>query len=105
MHSRLRSIKISFDLAFYLTMLQSLKRVVLSLVLLSAGALTLLLSDLHSRDRARNAASEKPSRSSVAILKHASNRLLDELERGVLEQLAAAGYRDGERLAIQRFSA
>ncbi len=41
----------------------------------------------------------------MALLKHASNRLLDELECGVLEQLAAEGYRDGERLALQRFSA
>ena len=41
----------------------------------------------------------------MAILKHASNRLLDELESGVLEQLAAAGYEDGQRLRLQRFSA
>ena len=31
--------------------------------------------------------------------------MLDDAERGVLEQLAAAGYRDGERLDLQRFSA
>ena len=86
-------------------MLQSLKRVVLSLVLLSAGALTLLLSDLHSRHRTRSPVAGGPSQLRVALLKHASNRLLDELECGVLEQLAAAGYRDGERLALQRFSA
>ena len=35
----------------------------------------------------------------------ASNALLDEVEQGVMEQLAAAGYKDGERLAIRRFSA
>lgn len=86
-------------------MLQNLKRVVLSLVLLGAGALTLLLSDLHSRDRARNSSEERPAQLPVAILKHASNRLLDEVECGVLEQLAAAGYKDGERLTLQRFSA
>jgi ABC-type uncharacterized transport system substrate-binding protein len=86
-------------------MLQNFKRVVLSLVLLSAAALTLLLSDLHSRDRARNSAAETASQLRVAVFKHASNRLLDEVESGVLEQLAAAGYRDGERLALQRFSA
>lgn len=86
-------------------MLQNFKRVVLSLVLLSAGALALLLSDLHSRESARNQATGKPAQTSVAILKHASNWLLDEVENGVIEQLAAAGYRDGGRIKLQRFSA
>ena len=86
-------------------MMPLLKGVLLSLVLLTAGALTLLLSDLHSREGARKAAGERASRIAVAVLKHSSNPLLDEVERGVLEQLAAAGYRDGERLALQRFSA
>ena len=81
------------------------KRVLLSLVLLGAGALTLLLSDLHSREGARSAKGEKSAAIPVALLKHASNMLLDDVERGVLEQLAAAGYRDGERLALQRFCA
>jgi ABC-type uncharacterized transport system substrate-binding protein len=88
-------------------MIPILKRVLLSLVLLSAGALVLLLSDLHSREGARNQnqKGERPSSIPVALLKHSSNLLLDEVERGVLEQLAAAGYREGERLALQRFSA
>lgn len=86
-------------------MLQILKRVWLSLVLLSAGALTLLFSDLHSRESARQAEQGQSVQVRVALLKHASNRLLDEVEGGVLEQLAAAGYRDGERLSLQRFSA
>ena len=79
------------------------KRLVLSLGLLAAASAILLLSDLHSRVGARRSAG--PVRIPVAILKHASNRLLDEVERGVLEQLAAAGYQDGERIALQRFSA
>ena len=82
-----------------------LKRVLLSLVLLSAGALTLLLSDLHSREGARNRRGERPSSIPVALLKYCSNPLLDDAERGVLEQLAAAGYRDHERLDLERFSA
>src|ERR1019366_8972321 len=86
-------------------MMPILKRVLLSLILLGAGALTLLLSDLHSRESARNHSGAKPCRVPVAILKHVSNMLLDDVERGTLEQLAAAGYRDGERLALQRFSA
>ncbi|MEI6781321.1 MAG: ABC transporter substrate-binding protein [Verrucomicrobiota bacterium] len=88
-------------------MIPILKRVLLSVVLLAAGALVLLLSDLHSREgaRNRNQKGEGPSRIPVALLKHSSNPLLDDAERGVLEQLAAAGYRDGERLALQRFNA
>jgi ABC-type uncharacterized transport system substrate-binding protein len=77
----------------------------LSLALLSAGALTLLLSDLQSRDGGRKPADATLSQVPVAILKHASNRLLDEIERGVLGQLAAAGYQDGERIKLERFSA
>ena len=86
-------------------MIPILKRVLLSVVLLSAGALTLLLSDLHSREGARNQKGGRSTSIPVALVKHSSNSLLDDAERGVLEQLAAAGYRDGERLALQRFSA
>ena len=86
-------------------MMRILKRVLLSLVLLSAGALVLLLSDLHSREGARKPTGAGASRIPVALLKHSSNPLLDEVERGVLEQLATAGYRDHERLALRRFSA
>ena len=86
-------------------MISIFKRVLLSLVLLSAGALVLLFSDLHSRESARNRPENKSAAIPVALLKHSSNRLLDDIERGVLEQLAAAGYRDGEKLALQRFSA
>jgi ABC-type uncharacterized transport system substrate-binding protein len=86
-------------------MIPILKRVLLSVVLLSAGALTLLLSDLHSREGARNQTGGRSARIPVALAKSASNSLLDDAERGVLEQLAAAGYRNGERLDLQRFSA
>lgn len=86
-------------------MWQTFKRVLLSLVLLGTGALTLLLSDLHSREGRRVLESAAQSRAPVAILKHASNLLMDEVERGVLEKLSAEGYKDGERIALQRFSA
>ncbi|MBN2505224.1 MAG: ABC transporter substrate-binding protein [Verrucomicrobia bacterium] len=86
-------------------MKQVFSRVFLSLVLLVAAALTLLLSDLHSRERARNGALSAQAKIPVAILKHASIALLDEVERGILARLAAAGYEDGGRIALQRFSA
>jgi ABC-type uncharacterized transport system substrate-binding protein len=81
------------------------KRVWLSLALLGAGALILLLSDTHSRVGARRPSAASQGPVPVALLKHASNRLLDELENGVLEKLAAEGYRDGEKIALRRFNA
>jgi ABC-type uncharacterized transport system substrate-binding protein len=81
------------------------KRLILSLVLLGAATLVLLLSDLHSREGARNKKTGTRTGRTVAILKHASNLLLDDVERGVLEKLAAAGYQEDGRLALQRFSA
>jgi ABC-type uncharacterized transport system substrate-binding protein len=86
-------------------MWQTLKRVLLSLVLLGAAALTLLLSDLHSRVGGEAMSPADQGQIPVAILKHSSNALLDEAERGLLHSLTAAGYKDGERLALQRFSA
>ncbi len=86
-------------------MRQLFSRVFLSLALLAAAALTLLLSDLRSRNGAREDAARAGAPVPVAILKHASNALLDDAERGVLEKLAADGYRDGGRIALQRFSA
>ncbi len=82
-----------------------LKQVLLSVVLLCAAALVLLLSDLRSRERSKGQAGPTQAKHSIALLKHASNSLLDELEQGVLDQLAQAGYRDGERLAVSRFCA
>ncbi|MFA6561419.1 MAG: ABC transporter substrate-binding protein [Verrucomicrobiia bacterium] len=86
-------------------MWQTLKRVLLSVVLLGAAALTLLLSDLHSREGGRAGESATRSQIPVAILKHASNVLLDEVEHGLLQGLSAAGYKNGERLALQQFTA
>jgi hypothetical protein len=80
-------------------MLQIIKRIWLSLLLLGAGAATLLLSDLHSREGAEDDDDKGNAPIQVALLKHASNQLLDDVERGAIEQLAAAGYRDGERIA------
>lgn len=85
--------------------MQVLKRILLSLVLLGAGALTLLLSDLHSREGERAKDRTAQAKAPVAILKHASNSLMDEVERSLLQHLAAEGYRDGERITLQRFCA
>ena len=83
----------------------TLKRLLLSLALLGAASLVLLFSDLHSRKGAqgKNNGSQAPRQ--VALLKHSSTMLLDEVERGMVAQLAAAGYQEGGRLALQRFNA
>jgi ABC-type uncharacterized transport system substrate-binding protein len=86
-------------------MKQVLKRMLLSLALLATASLVLLLSDLHSRQGARQAKGDARGEIRIALLKHASNQLLDDVERGVLEQLAKSGYADGGRMSLQRFSA
>lgn len=86
-------------------MRQIFQRVLLSLLLLASGGLVLLLGDLHSRTGGRKPGDGGTGPIPVAILKHASNRLLDDVEQGVLDQLAADGYKDGEALALQRFCA
>ena len=48
----------------------------LSCGLIGAAALVLLLSDLHSRDRARGERDGGGAKRSVALLKHGSNALL-----------------------------
>ncbi len=82
-----------------------IKRLLVSLLLVGAAAMVLLLSDLHSRDRGRKEAASGGTKPAVALLKHASNGLLDELETGVVEGMAAAGYADGGRIVLRRFSA
>lgn len=86
-------------------MMALVKRVLLSLVLLSAAGLLLLLSDLHSRQGRLKPNTDRSVPIRVALLKHTSNQLTDDVERGILEQLGNAGYTDGDRLALQRFSA
>lgn len=66
-------------------------------ILLAAGVL--LFSDLRSR----RAPAEPVTR--IALLQHASQKMLDEEYSGVLAGLAEAGYVEGQNLRIQRFIA
>ena len=65
----------------------------------------LLYSDLGSRNRsvAAGAGSTGPRR--VAVVQHASQVVIDEGLRGVLEALAQRGYADGGRLQLRRYNA
>lgn len=81
------------------------RSVFVSLLLLAGVALALLLSDLHSREGKRNRPSGAQAKIPVAIFKYASHAVLDETERGIVEELASRGYKDGDRIAVQRFNA
>lgn len=80
------------------------KPVLLSLGLLGAAALTLLLSDLHSRvgQQAKDSAATQIP---IVLLKHVSNLALDDVEQGCIAGLAAGGFKDGERITLTRYTA
>lgn len=80
-------------------MLYALRRLALGLGLIALASAILLVSDRGGRERSESAALR------VAILQHANTIVLDDGLRGTLEALAEKGFRDGERLRIERFNA
>src|SRR5438105_2044019 len=68
-------------------------------VLIALSSAVLLMSDL----RQRKGAGGRIRR--VAIVPHASQPVLDDGVRGMLDALAANGFIDGRSIAIQRFNA
>jgi putative ABC transport system substrate-binding protein len=76
------------------------RRLGFSLLLLSAVAGLLLWSDRHSRQGQASAAAQIP----IALLTHSSNPLLDETRLGILDGLAAHGFRDGGKIALTTFN-
>jgi ABC-type uncharacterized transport system substrate-binding protein len=77
------------------------RRLLLGLALIALASAGLLFSDT-SRRRAQTSERSAPR---VAILQHASQPIIDEGIRGMLEGLAAAGYEDGTTLEVSRFNA
>lgn len=77
------------------------KRLILGMTLILLAAAVLILSDWRSRKGQSNAGGPL----SIAILKHVSNTILDEIETGLLTTLEKRGYRQGESLRLQRFCA
>lgn len=71
----------------------------LALIALISGIL--LYSDLAGRSR--SASSERKMR--VAFVQHASQPVLDDAARGVMEAMAARGFVDGGRMQLQRYNA
>ena len=79
----------------------AVKRLSLGLALIVLASAVLLVSDCDRRTT--RAATRQVFR--VAIVQHASTPVLDEGVQGMIEGLAAAGFRDGERLRIQTYNA
>ncbi len=78
-------------------------RVGLAVLLILLVATILLWSDRHSRKN--QVESPQSSRQfSLALLLHSSSPVVDEAKQGVLDGLAAAGFRDGETLAITSYN-
>ncbi len=87
---------------------ETLKRIGLGLVLIALAAGVLLYSDRRSRLNARGsevADGQAPRPIRVALVQHASLSVLEEGAAGVIEALAARGYRDGGRISLRRFNA
>jgi len=88
-------------------MLDSLKRLSLGIALIAVASGILLYSDLRSRNRSQRlpqqAAVQKQFR--VALIQHASQVVLDDGVRGVIEALAARGYSEGGKLVMRRYNA
>jgi ABC-type uncharacterized transport system substrate-binding protein len=80
-------------------MLDTLRRVSLGLILIVLSSGVLLLSDWGQR----MGGSKRIRR--IAVVQHASQPLLDEGVKGMLDALAAAGFVDGRGVQIQRFNA
>ena len=77
----------------------ALRRLSLGLFLAALASAVLLLSDAHQR---RPKAQPRPR---VAVFQIASRPVLDDSVRGVVEGLAAAGYREGTTLEVKRYNA
>ena len=81
-------------------MTATFRRLILGLALILGASVVLLISDLGSRSAGDNG---KVLR--VSILQHASQAVLDEGARGIIEGMAEGGFVRGKNLSIQRFNA
>lgn len=82
-------------------MLETCKRLSLGIFLILLASAVLLYTDRGSRRAEQK--STGPIR--VALVEHASTRVLEEGMQGALEGLASRGYVDGARITTRRFNA
>ena len=76
-----------------------IQRLSLGFVLIALSSAVLLISDWGQR---KGNTARIPR---VAIVQHASQPVLDDGSRGMLDALAAEGFIDGRNIAVQRFNA
>src|SRR4051794_8646169 len=89
-------------------MFETFKRLSLGFILIALTSGILLYSDLRNRNRSQQrtnqaAVAEKQFR--VALVQHASQAVLDEGVRAVIEALAERGYSSGGRLLLRQYNA
>jgi ABC-type uncharacterized transport system substrate-binding protein len=87
------------------SLLLTIRRLLPGLALIGAAAAVLLWSDRGSRLGAgRDPAQDgKPVR--LALLKHSSSQVMDEMHEGFVEGLAARGWNEGARYVLEVFNA
>jgi ABC-type uncharacterized transport system substrate-binding protein len=77
-----------------------LQRLSLGVALIALSSAVLLMSDWGQRKGSGVARMPR-----VAVVQHASQSVLDEGVRGILDALAEAGFADGRNIVIERFNA
>lgn len=82
-------------------MIAALKRLWLGLLLMALASAALLFSDAGKRETADTALRKQVK---VAIVQHASQPIIDDGVRGMLDALGAAGYVDGKTMSVRQFN-
>jgi ABC-type uncharacterized transport system substrate-binding protein len=85
-------------------MLEIIRRLALGLALIAGASALLLFSDLGSRVEASKV-SKRDRAARIALAQPASQSVLDDGVRGIVDALASRGYVDGQTLALKKFNA
>ncbi len=85
--------------------METFRRLILGFALIAGAAALLLFSDLGSRVNDRPGAERGSRPARVSLVQPASQAVLDDGVRGIIDGLAARGYVDGDRLALRRYNA
>jgi ABC-type uncharacterized transport system substrate-binding protein len=86
-------------------MLATLRRLVLGIALILGASTLLLISDLGSRVQHTPVAAKNGKMARVALVQPASQAILDDGVRGIIDAMAARGYVDGRTMALRKYNA
>ena len=87
-------------------MQETIKRLLLGVILIALAAGVLIYTDRSSRNRVKRSLGDHAAKVfRVALVQHASLPVLEDGAKGMLEALAARGYIDGGRIQLRRFNA